>query len=125
MQRRRQEHCEAQAAVNLSELLDQTTRRVELSKMASDNGKQMLDESRRLEEKFRKEAERRRREQQELQKQQLLEIRQAENELMKKAKAMRKGSTANESERSSSSHAGGSETEKKWKRGFFATLFGR
>lgn len=128
MQRRRQEHFEAQAAVNESELLQQKNRRDERSKGASESGRQMLEESRKLEEKFREEAEKRRREREEMQKKQLLELKQAEDELMKRAKALRKESTASDSEGNPSFPSQGSrggETEIKWKKGFFATLFGR
>ena len=129
MQRLRQEHFEAQTAVNVSELHEQKSRRDELSKGASDSGKLLLEESRKQEEKFREEAEKRRRERQEMQKRQLLELMQAENELMKKAQALKKGSSFDAGEGISSSSAQGSgsggETQTRWKKGFFATLFGR
>ena len=130
VQRRRQEHFEAQAAVNVSELQEQTIRRDELSKGASDSGKLLLEESRRQEEKFREEAVKRRREQEAMQKKQLLEIKQAENELMKKAQALKRGSSFSDAGQgiSSSSAQGsgsGGEAETRWKKGFFASLFGR
>ena len=130
VQRQRQEHFEAQTAVNVSELQEQKSRRDELSKGASDSGKLLLEESRKREEKFREEAEKRRRERAEMQKKQLLELMQAENELMKKAQALKKGSSFSDAgEGISSSSAQGSgaggETERRWKKGFFATLFGR
>lgn len=128
MQRRRLEHNEAQAAVNESELLEQKSRKDERAKGASDSGKLLLEESRRQEEKFREEAEKRRREREEMQKKQLQELKQAENELMKRAQALRKGtSVGNHEDLSASSQGSGTagEAETKWKKGFFATLFGR
>lgn len=104
----------------MSELLDQKNHRDELSKKASESGKQLLEESRLLEEKFREQGERRRREQQELQKQQLLEMKQAENLLMKKAKDLRKGSCATETDENLPNDA-----ETKWKKGFLARLLSR
>ena len=117
VQHRRLQHMETQAAVNVSEVMEQKSRRDERSKDASDSSKLLLEQSRRQEEKFREEAEKRRREREEMQKKQLLELKQAENELMKRAQALRKESSSSDSQ--------GSETDTRWKKGFFATLFGR
>ena len=124
MQKRRLEHFEAQAAVNESELLEQKSRKDERSKGVSDSGKLLLEESRRREEKFREEAEKRRRERAEMQKKQLEELKQAENELMKRAQRLRKETPHSDSTTSSGTESN-EQSDSRWKKGFFATLFGR
>lgn len=111
--------------MNESELLEQKSRKDECSKGAADSGKLLLEKTFKQEEEFREQAERRRREHVEMQKRQLEEMKKAENELMKKAQALRKETDHGDSHMASSRNDNKTEAESKWKKGFFASLFGR
>ena len=113
--------------MNESELLEQKSRKDERSKGAADSGKLLLEKTFKQEEEFREQAERRRREHVEMQKRQLEKMKKAENELMKKAQALRKETDHGDSHMGSPSSRNDNKTEaeSKWKKGFFASLFGR